>query len=332
MTMKRVRAELSAAVTVALVPAKWSEKEIERDVRQSKLAFIGRREAETTDELSPYTQEFDKALIASGKVISVLPKILPRGLKSETLALVFEKEESWTVMRYLAGPPISKDDLETLSNGRKITAKTIRASRATAMALSKLLDRWLDRSRFSWITEKRNPTKAELNAAIKATAFAIAVQRTQTGRRKLEKSSLEGGITELLNGMGFKRVATLQTGMATMRDAPKAGTYFSACNIGKHNADFVIGLMDGRVLAIECKASNSELNSRKRVSKEAERDVAHWAETFGKQVIAAIVLRGVFAPSMIQEAEAVGLSVFWEHRLNDLQKFLVTTSRMKKAS
>ena len=331
MTMKRARAELSAAVIAPTVLANWSQKEIARDVLKSKKAFIARREAETTDESSPYDLEFGKALEASRTVISLLPKILPRGLKGECLAAVFEKEATWTAMRYLAGPPISADDLYTLFDG-PITAKLIRSNRTVAMALAKLLDRWLDRSRFPWIGEKRKPTKAEFEAAVMATAFAIAVQRTQTGRRKEEKSSLEGSITETLKGLGYRRVPTLQTGMATMRDAPKAGTYMAACNIGKHNADFVIGLMDGRVLAIECKASNSALNSRKRVSKEAERDVAHWAETFGKQVIAAIVLRGVFAASMIQEAEAAGLSVFWEHRLTDLKKFLVSTSRTKKAS
>ena len=36
--------------------------------------------------------------------------------------------------------------------------------------------------------------------------------------------------------------------------------------IGEHNADLVVGLHDERILALECKASNSEINSRKRIN------------------------------------------------------------------
>ena len=41
----------------------------------------------------------------------------------------------------------------------------------------------LDRRRFAWIVEDRDPTEAERNAAVMASAALMAASRTQTSRR-----------------------------------------------------------------------------------------------------------------------------------------------------
>lgn len=66
------------------------------------------------------------------------------------------------------------------------------------------------------------------------------------------------------------------------------------CTVGEHNADIVARLADGRVLALECKASNSEINSRKRINKEVAVDAGRWVRQFGEQnLVPAAVIQGV---------------------------------------
>ncbi len=53
-----------------------------------------------------------------------------------------------------------------------------------------------------------------------------------------------------------------------LSDSPEARTFATQTNLGSDNADVIVRLDDGRLLAIECKGSNSEINSRKRLNKE----------------------------------------------------------------
>ncbi len=92
--------------------------------------------------------------------------------------------------------------------------------------------------------------------------------------------------------------------------------------IGEHNADVAIGLKDFRVLAIECKGSNSEINSRKRINKEVARDSSSWIERFGNQIVPAAVIQGVFKATYIEQAQQTPVVIFWAHRLEDLARFL----------
>ena len=106
------------------------------------------------------------------------------------------------------------------------------------------------------------------------------------------------------------------------RDAPKPGEYMNEVLIGEHNADVAIGLKDFRVLAIECKGSNSEINSRKRINKEVARDASSWIEKFGDEIVPAAVIQGVFNPAYIEQAQETPVVFFWAHRLEDLVRFI----------
>lgn len=97
--------------------------------------------------------------------------------------------------------------------------------------------------------------------------------------------------------------------------------------LGRHNGDFVVGLFDRRRLALECKSSNSALNSRKRLNKEVVGDASEWARQFGNQVVSGAVLRGVFDSRYVLTAQGTPLLIFWSHRLEDLRKFIESTRR-----
>ena len=91
------------------------------------------------------------------------------------------------------------------------------------------------------------------------------------------------------------------------------------------NGDCVIGLYDRRRLVLECKSSNSEINSRKRLNKEVVKDAKNWGGQFGAQVLTAAALRGVFKPGYVQEAQATPIMILWGNRLEHLKSFIEST-------
>ena len=78
---------------------------------------------------------------------------------------------------------------------------------------------------------------------------------------------------------------------------------------------------------MECKSSNSEINSRKRLNKEVVKNAGGWTAYFGNIVIRAAVLRGVFRPQSVMDAQATPIAIFWGHRLQDLVSFVNAARR-----
>lgn len=85
----------------------------------------------------------------------------------------------------------------------------------------------------------------------------------------------------------------------------------------------VVRLYDGRVMPLECKVSNSAVNSFKRINHEAAGKARDWIAGFGqRQVVPAAVLAGVFNPLNLATAQHEGLTVYWNDRLADLVRLL----------
>jgi hypothetical protein len=77
------------------------------------------------------------------------------------------------------------------------------------------------------------------------------------------------------------------------------------------------------LLLIECKVSNSALNSVKRVNNDAGAKAAAWIQRLGDaQVVPAALLSGVFKARNLEQAQALRLTLFWAHRLEDLRDFI----------
>lgn len=224
------------------------------------------------------------------------------------------------VYRYLTAPPISADDLATLSGvpvsaALKNNPDRIDATNTTVQLL-------IDPRRFPWLAEKRKPKKAEIEVAVKATTALLAAQKVQTYRRGLARSSQEADVKTALRVAGFKESKDKKD-IVLLTDAPAIGEFSGECMVGSTRADIVARLKDGRVLAIECKTSNSSVNSYKRVNHEALGKAAKWLEDFGKkQVVPAATLQGVFSVDNLDNAQERGLYLFWQFRLTDLTSYV----------
>ena len=107
---------------------------------------------------------------------------------------------------------------------------------------------------------------------------------------------------------------------------PRNRTTSEASKLGRTKADIVARLADQRLLAIECKVSNSAVNSYKRVNHEAVGKARSWLSDFGtRQIVPAAVLSGVFKPANLATAQDEGLALFWAFRLDDLEAFARAT-------
>ena len=105
------------------------------------------------------------------------------------------------------------------------------------------------------------------------------------------------------------------------------GEFCRECKVGGKKADFVIGMADGRFMALECKATNSEVNSFKRLNHETVEKVQHWNTSFGTNgVVGAAVLAGVFKVANLLAAQDEGVSIFWSFDLAPLGDYLRTAA------
>ena len=90
---------------------------------------------------------------------------------------------------------------------------------------------------------------------------------------------------------------------------------FASGLTGRAEVDIALGLKDAVVLALECKVTNDETNSVKRindVSKKAQAWRAHW----GNFVQPAALLEGVIKMSDVKRLLEEDIHVFWSHRLD----------------
>ncbi|MEE9964712.1 MAG: XamI family restriction endonuclease [Propionicimonas sp.] len=228
-----------------------------------------------------------------------------------------------TAIRYLASPAISVDDLAILAEA-SLSPKRLREDPEMAQRVIDTVFLGLDRKRFPWVSEAREPTPAELQAAIISTTSLIATQRVQTDRRNTAKTEQEDAVAAFLKSLDFQQVSTRN--VRTMRDLPAAGEFCRESLFGSRKADLIVSLWDGRAMPIECKVSNSSTNSVKRLNNDAAKKAKTWIEEFGSaNTVPAAVLAGVFKVHNLQQAQHDGLTIFWAHDLQTMGDFIAST-------
>jgi hypothetical protein len=297
----------------------WTPEEIAADASAARSEFRARRLGEPVER---YLRAFDASHPHLAALIGALRTALTGGADGgQLLKQLWASEEGRTAFRYLGAPPISEDDLETLAETR-FNATATGDVQGRLERLLGVMRAIVDPRRFPWVAEGRDPTPHEVDAAVLASTTLTASQRVQALRRGDEKSMVEGSVKGLLVGLGWQAAQRPAGGIQNLlKDSPPARTFLTQINLGGDNADVVVRLDDGRLLAIECKGSNSEINSRKRLNKEAVQNARAWLQGFGtQQVVPAVALQGVFNPRYVIDAQNTPMAVFWAHRLDDLRR------------
>ncbi len=298
-------------------PPIWTENELDHERVRALEHF---RQVRLTEPLELYLELFDEY---QGVVEEVLEQTVDLGrLRDEAVDLLGD-ERKLEVIRYLSGPPVSEDDLKTLIRAQSLAASRFESDPALLDRLVTFIQDWHDRRRFPWLNESWEPSEHDRNAAILATTALIAMRRIETMRRSQGKNE-EELVARQLRRSRFKRVQRRRIRVLT--DAPKRGEFCEETMFGSRKADFVIGLYDGRVMALECKLSNSATNSIKRLNNDAAVKATVWKAEFGSsQVVAAAVLAGVYNLRNLVDAQEKGLCLFWSHDLGSMMDWMRST-------
>lgn len=290
-------------------PPCWDDARLESDRHQATSEFVHERIEEGP---AAYAAEFQK----------LRPIVERLFTASDQLSVLSDAalDDSATVdaVRHLAAPPISADDLKTVlevlvSEGDGLVHED---------ALVEVTLSALDPMRVPWLSQSRSPTKNELKSAIDWTAGVWAAERVRTARRMAPSQRQEDAVAAALASAGFAEVS--RPPAIHVVDALDRGCFCREVEVAGTKSDVPVRLRDGRLLAIECKVSNSYTNSVKRLIRETGGKSARWRSAFGEQVVTAAVLAGVFKLKNLREAqEQHQITLFWEHDLAVLAKFVV---------
>lgn len=301
-----------------LPPPRWSAAEITADIAVAKGLF---KEERVTEPLEIYSNYFDEYR-------SAVEDLLEASLDLSRLDSIDDEfitdPDRRYALRYLSSPGISDDDLQVLADADAFSAKALKSAPDSRGRILESVVGGLDRWRFPWVAENRQPTQEEIKIAVISTTSLIASSRAQTYRRNTSKKVQEALVANTLKSIGFVEVPARV--ITNLRQAPKPGEFCHESSLGGSKADIIAGLYDDRTLAIECKVSNSALNSVKRVNREAAAKATAWINKFGsEQVIPAAVISGVFKGHKLMEAQNEGLTLFWAHDLEKMTDFIEGT-------
>jgi hypothetical protein len=300
-------------------PPVWTRDQLEESVATARSIF---RDERLSEPLAHWHRTFDEHWSQFHRLFDEFEVADPESLSPERVAEIF-REDLGDALRYLAGPPISSDDLKVLADA-SLGPKVLSKNPDQAQRLLDTILVAVDPKRFPWIAERRQPTDQEKSAAILASAALITAQRVSTDRRSDGRDQQENAVKEYLTSLGFEEAPPRS--IQTLTDAPEIGQFCSEVLVGSRKADVPVRLYDGRLMPIECKVSNSSTNSVKRVNNDAAVKAGTWLEEFGtKQVVPTAVLTGVFKVHNLEQAQQRGLTLFWAHDLTALGQFIKAT-------
>ena len=301
-------------------PPVWTQEELSEDAARSLAAFRDNRVAETAQ----WTTTFDWHHKEFIRLLNEIGPGDPAKLWPSQVADIFAKKLG-NAFRYLAGPPMSAEDLRLLAGASLAPGRLARDPAAARRVLETIRQR-LDDRRFPWIADRRPPTGIERQAAVMASAAMMTVQTLATGRRILKEAAQEKAIRDFLVSLGYREAAARR--IVYLDQAPTAGQFCARCIVGGRKADLAVRLFDGRLMAIECEVSNNFANGHKHLNKDATTKAQSWYKRFGVgQVVPTAVLSGVFDAETLFEAQSTPLTLFWSHDLSPLRDFVAESKR-----
>lgn len=201
-------------------PHRWSATELSELTAAATNDFRTRRRDEPRTVYSEFFQSFvpvfrsliDQSLPALAETLQEANRKLIAGLVAD--------KNTRMAFRYLAGPPISEDDLKTLAQSR-LSAAALRTDQEQAERVREVVLSAIDPHRFPWVEAGRPATEREREIAVISSAALLASQRVGTRRRSNAKKQQEDDVRRLLNLLEFNEVAPRV--IRLLEDAPTPG-------------------------------------------------------------------------------------------------------------
>jgi hypothetical protein len=299
----------------APTPTIWSKEALVVQAQIGLEEFVTRRLAEPGGKYVTHVRARRKAIKRLFKALSGIDVQKP---DPETVRGILLDAELFDALRYVSGPPVSKDDLGVLvTRSIKGINKTQLRDRADlSVDVLKLICRLADPYRFPWVAHHRAPTSRELRDAIPSTMTLHATQALQTERRGYGKE-VEKRLEIRLIELGFAKIATPNKARITAPiHYPTYPNFYGECTVHGRKVDLFIPLPTQRMIALEAKDSSSALNSVKRLNNDTAAKARHFATEGGKNIINVALLSGVFKIESLTSAQESGLYLVWAHDLD----------------
>jgi hypothetical protein len=156
-------------------PRRWTDDELEAAAVAATTDFVAERQAQGG---AAYRAAYEEAIDVVRELFAAsddLRSLADGGALADNSAFV-------NAARYLDGPPVSQDDLETIV---AVSAAADEAETTIAQHVAVVIVAGLDALRLPWLFEAtpRAPTDVERDLAMRWTAGLWAVQRSATQRR-----------------------------------------------------------------------------------------------------------------------------------------------------
>jgi XamI restriction endonuclease len=300
-------------------PLRWSTAELDAAATTSASQF----RAERLSVSGAWATHYEEAHAKFEQLFATLNDLQQVAVSDDNLAQVYDLDLG-DALRYLAGPPISDDDLRVVADVDSIAAGVLKKDPEALRKVFAVIERVLDPYRFPWIATGTAPSPHQREAALVSSSVLLAAQRIATERRNEGKDTQEERVKNYLRSLGFSEIGPAR--IDTLVRGPQANQFCGECQLGERKADVVVRLHDTRLMAIECKVSNSATNSVKRLNNDAAVKSEYWLKQFGtSQVVPAAVLAGVFKVLNLEQAQERGLALFWSHDLEKLGAFIEST-------
>lgn len=306
-------------MTLSLPPV-WSDDDLTHEADTAESLF---RKERLQEPVEAWKQEYERAKKKFEGLFGDLDSLHLAAMTDERIAQTFGARLG-EALRYLAGPPISDDDLKVLADVDSLAPTVLASNHEVARKVFSIIEQVIDPYRFPWVVEKRAPTGQEKQAAILASSVLLAAQRLQTERRSSGKNVQEQAVKEYLRNLGLTEVPARE--IRSLGDAPAPGEFCAESKVGERKADIPVHLYDGRLMPIECKVSNSSTNSVKRLNNDAQVKAGYWIKEFGtRNVVPVAMLSGVFKLLNLKQGQEGGLVIFWAHRMERMGEFINST-------
>lgn len=311
-----------------IAPPSWTQPQLANDLIEATALF---RKQRMEEPIEAYLDAFDRY---QGSVENLLETSMNLAELDAVAIDILTDDQLLEAFRYIVGPPLSADDLKTLSDSA-LSRKRLESDPGMIQRIVEIVRIGIDRRRFPWVAQNREPAEHEKAAAVLASAAMMAHSRTGTIRRNQGKNRQEKLVEDALHQAGLKKIPARP--IPTLNFAPAPGEFCRESILGSHikgdtkrgrNADLVVGLWDHRIMPIECKVSNSAVNSVKRLNNDAARKAETWVKDFGEiTVVPTAVLSGVYKLHNLADAQHRGLTLFWAHRLPALVEWIESTRK-----
>ncbi|OYW44038.1 MAG: hypothetical protein B7Z08_03930 [Sphingomonadales bacterium 32-68-7] len=229
------------------------------------------------------------------------------------------------IFRTLMAPPTSQDQFKLICpiwpKGSEKSGTSVNAEAAALVAES--FAAWRSPGLAPWLSFGRQPKRREVERLLTTISPLIAHQRIATARRNRLAYEQEQELIQRLQTLGWTKLKSRtidnQASLAFKEFMHKAR--FASGISGRAEVDIALGLPKTIVLAMECKVTNDETNSVKRINDVVKKADA-WKDHWGNFVQPAALLQGVVKFSDVRRLLEKNVQVFWSHRLDLFETWL----------